>query len=322
VLDLIEAFRRSKAMFAAVSLGVFDRLALGPADARMLAEEGDVDSMTRLLDACRSLGFLRKDGDLYANTEVAATYLSRSSPRTLAGYIGYSNNVLYPMWRYLEDAVREGGNRWKQTFGFNGGLFDHFYKTDEARRDFLLGMHGFGQLSSPAVVAAFDLSGFQRLVDLGSGTGHLPMAAAARYPEMRVAMFDLPPAIEFARETTAGSKVELIAGDFFAEALPPADLYAIGQILHDWDEAKIEILLRKICAALPDGGALLIAEKHLDDDLSGPARVHMQSLNMLICTEGRERSVPQYRGLLAAAGSTRVEAKRTGAPLDAILAYR
>jgi acetylserotonin O-methyltransferase len=305
-----------------VSLGVFDRLALGPADARTLVQEGNTDAMTRLLDACVSLGFLRKEGSLYANTEVAAAYLARSSPHTLAGYIGYSNNVLYPMWRHLEDAVQEGGNRWKQTFGFEGRLFDHFYNTDEARRDFLLGMHGFGQLSSPAVVAAFDLSHFRRLVDLGSGTGHLPMAATARYPEMRVAMFDLPPAIEFARETTAGSNVELIVGDFFADPLPRADLYAVGQILHDWDEAKIGTLLRKVHAALPGGGALLIAEKHLDDDLSGPARVLMQSLNMLICTDGRERSVPQYRALLEAAGFSRVEAKRTGAPLDAILAYR
>jgi hypothetical protein len=55
-------------------------------------------------------------------------------------------------------------------------------RTDEARRDFLSGMNGFGQLSSPAVVAAFDLGRFCRLVDLGGGTGHLALTACARYP--------------------------------------------------------------------------------------------------------------------------------------------
>ena len=108
VLDLIEGFRRSKTMYAAVSLGVFDRLADGPADAFALTPTGSVDTMTRLLDACVALGLLRKEGERYENTEVAATYLSRSSPGTLAGYIGYSNTVLYPMWGHLEDAVREG----------------------------------------------------------------------------------------------------------------------------------------------------------------------------------------------------------------------
>ena len=39
VLDLIQAFRRSKTMFTAVSLGVFDRLGDGGADATTLARE-------------------------------------------------------------------------------------------------------------------------------------------------------------------------------------------------------------------------------------------------------------------------------------------
>ena len=78
-----------------------------------------------------------------------------------------------------------------------------------------------------------------------------------------------------------------IAGDFFTDPLPPADLYSLGRILHDWSEEKIRKLLAKIHAALPDGGGLLIAEKLLEPDyVSG----HMQSLNMLIVTEGRERS--------------------------------
>ena len=37
LLDLIEAFRRSKAMFTAVSMGVFDRLQEAPSSAADLA---------------------------------------------------------------------------------------------------------------------------------------------------------------------------------------------------------------------------------------------------------------------------------------------
>jgi acetylserotonin N-methyltransferase len=322
VVDLIEAFRRSKTMFAALEMGIFDRLEEAPADAHALARGASVDTMARLLDACVSLGFLRRDGDLYSNTEVASAYLCRKSPRTLAGYISYSNRVLYPMWGHLEDAVREGTNRWKQTFGLEGALFSHFYRTEADKREFLLGMHGFGHLCSPAVVSAFDLSPYRRMVDLGGGTGHLAMAAAERYPEMSVAVFDLPEAVDYAREFTAGTRVELLAGDFFADPLPPADLYAVSRILHDWGEEKIRALLDKIQAALPRGGALLIAEKLLKEDLSGPVHGHMQSLNMLICTEGRERSFSQYAELLQEAGFGRMEGKVTGAPLDAVLAVK
>jgi len=39
VLDLIEAFRRSKTMFAAVEFGIFDRLDGAPATAETIAAE-------------------------------------------------------------------------------------------------------------------------------------------------------------------------------------------------------------------------------------------------------------------------------------------
>ena len=322
VLDLIEAFRRSKTMFAAVRLGVFDRLAEGPAHAGVLAAGGSIDTMERLLDACVSLGLLDKNGETYSNSALAAKYLARDSPDTLAGYISYSNQVLYPLWGALEDAVREGRHRWKQVFGLDGPLFSHFFETEEKKRDFLLGMHGFGRLSSPAVVRAFDLGGFQRIVDLGGATGHLAMAAAAAWPGLRAAVFDLPEVIETARPFAAGTAVELLAGDFFSDPLPEADLYSLGRILHDWSEEKIERLLAKIYDSLPPGGALLVAEKLLDEDLCGPAHGHMQSLNMLVCTEGRERSFSQYADLMQQAGFGEVEGKRTGTLLDAILARK
>lgn len=60
----------------------------------------------------------------------------------------------------------------------------------------------------------------------------------------------------------------------------------------------------------------------LDEDGAGPVSTQMQSLNMLVCTEGRERTEREYRELLEDAGFSSVECRRTGAPLDAVLAFR
>ena len=328
VVDLIQAFRRSKTMFTAVSLGVFDRLGNGPVEASALAHQLSVnaDALERLLDSCVALGLLEKKGALYSNSSVAETYLTRSSPNTLAGYILYSDRALYPLWGNLEAAIREGTNRWAQTFGGEAPIFDHFFRTEEARRDFLSGMHGFGQLCSPAVVAAFDLSRFHRLVDLGGATGHLALAACARYPQLQGMVFDLPGVIatmvaKSNNEAKEGN-ISYIAGDFFTDPLPEADIFALGRILHDWTEEKVRTLLRKVWESLPRGGALLIAEMLLDDKKTGPLPALMQSLSMLVCTEGKERSLAEYTALLRQAGFTHVEGKVTGAPLDAILAVK
>jgi len=120
----------------------------------------------------------------------------------------------------------------------------------------------------------------------------------------------------------AADRISVESGDFFTDRLPVADLYAVGRILHDWNEAKIGTLLQKIHAALPEGGALLVAESVLDEDGTGPVSTQMQSLNMLVCTEGRERSESEYRELLERAGFAGVECRRTGTPLDAVLAFR
>jgi acetylserotonin N-methyltransferase len=307
ILDLIEAFRRSKSMFVATALGIFD-------GARPAHPE-----LPRLLDACVALGLLERREDQYVNTPAADEYLRSDSPRTLAGYVRYSNEILYPMWGHLEEAVRDGSNRWEQTFGFPAHeLFSRFYATDAQRNQFLLGMHGFGQLSSSTIVRAFDLSRFQSFVDLGGGTGHLAQAAVDAWPQLTAAVFDLPKAVEFGRQF-CDARVEFRSGDFFRDPLPPADLYAVGRILHDWDDAQCAVLLRRIADALPAGGALLIAEKLLTPE-SVPA--HMQSLNMLICTEGRERTLAEYEALLRAAGFSGVSSTTTGQPLDALLAIK
>ncbi len=65
VLELLEAFRRSKTMFAAVSLGIFDNLEEEPKSLAGLAEALDLnpDALERLLDACIGLHLLDRQGD-------------------------------------------------------------------------------------------------------------------------------------------------------------------------------------------------------------------------------------------------------------------
>jgi acetylserotonin N-methyltransferase len=303
IIDLIEAFRRSKTMFAAVELGVFEG-----------ARPSGCKELPRLLDACVALGLLEKrpgEDNAYVNTPVADKYLRADSPDSLAGYIHYSNEALYPMWAHLEDAVREGTPRWKQTFGVEGGIWAGYFRTEQTKRNFLKGMHGFGRISSPPVAAAFDLSRFHRLIDLGGASGHLVEAIRERYPQIDAQVFDLPEVARLYPDT--------IPGDFFVDPLPEADLYSLGRILHDWSDEKIHRLLTKIYAALPDGGGLLVAEKLLDP---GYVSAHMQSLNMLVNAEGRERSAAEYESLLRAAGFSKVQSQVTGAYLDAVLATK
>jgi acetylserotonin N-methyltransferase len=329
----MDGFRRSKAMFAAVEMGIFDMLApdrlnKAPLTAAEIAERlnASLTGTERLLEACVALKLLELHDGKFSSTEVADFYLRRSSDSGLTGYILYSNLVLYQCWAHLEDSVREGTPRWAQTFGTDKPIFEHFFRTPEKMRTFTMGMHGLGLTTSPAVVSAFDLSGFHTLADLGAATGHLVIAACETWPNLQGIAFDLAKVLPLAEEHIAASaahnRIATCPGDFFSGELPPADLYALGRILHDWGEDKIRLLLRRIFEALPPGGALLIAEKLLYEDRSGPLNAHLQSLNMLVITEGKERSLSEYTALLRAAGFSTIEGKHTGTYLDAIFARK
>ena len=170
------------------------------------------------------------------------------------------------------------------------------------------------------------LAASTRLVDLGGATGHLAIAACQRYPNLQAVVFDLAEAVPLAQEIVGTSpvagRITISAGDFFVDPMPEGDLYAVGRILHDWSEDKVLRLLGRIYESLPSKGALLIAEKLLFDDKSGPSWAQMQSLNMLTCTEGKERTLAEYEALLTQVGFTNVLGCRTPSPLDAVLATK
>lgn len=328
ILDYIEAFRRSKAMFTAVRLGVFDHLERKPQSAADLAAELHLNAkaLRRLMTACVALGLLARDGDIFRNTPAASRYLVETSPHTFAGYIRYSDESLFRLWSHLDDAVREGSNRWEQAFGSRDALFDYYYRDPQATANFVRAMNGFGMLVSERLAQAFDLSRFSHLVDLGGATGHLAIAACQAYPNLRATVVDLPRvgplALEHIGQSSVSDRVRFITADFFADALPAGDLYVLGRIVHDWDDAKTHALLAKIAAALPSHGAILLAEALLNDDGCGPVYALMQDLNMLVCTDGRERTLAEYRRLLESAGFGDVDGRRTGSLVDAIFALK
>ncbi len=314
IVELIEGFQRFQTLVAAVRLGIFE------------GERPQAAELERLLEACASLGLLERRDTEYVNTTLSDKYLRGSSPLSLAGFVKFAGASLYPRWGELDEAVIEGTQR-ENPLSIRGTLRRGYRRLKGARarqdtnRDFNAGMHGLGMLSSPAVAAAFDLSSFRSCVDLGGATGHLALAIAERYPHMKIGVFELPHVIPISREYTFG-KATLYPGDLLTDALPAADLYALGKVLHNKDESGCRLLLKRVYDALSELGALLVAERVLNDDRSGPAHVHMSSLNMLVATSGRERTFSEYRGLLLGVGFSDVRFKRTGCLVDAILATK
>src|SRR6266511_5814693 len=91
-----------------------------------------------------------------------------------------------------------------------------------------------------------------------------------------------------------------IAGSFF-EAVPPADVYILGTILHDWDDEHATKILRTIRAAASDDSRLLLLEGVVRPG-NEPDGAKWLDLLMLTLFAGRERDEAQWRELLERGG--------------------
>ncbi|NXV81330.1 ASML protein, partial [Atlantisia rogersi] len=328
ILELMDGFRASKALFVASKLKMFDHLkSKGPLKAVDVANEvgTSVCGTERLLDACAALGLLEKTPQGYSNTDSANTYLASDGEYSLHGYIIHSNDHLWPLFTHLESAVKEGSRQNHRAFGKKTeDLFKDCYESPEAKQRFMAAMHSLARLTARDLATAFDLSQFESACDLGGCTGALAHELVQIYPNLKVTVFDLPEVIantpHFQPPGQQVAPVTFVSGDFFKDSLPEADLYILSRVLHDWPDEKINVLLSKISSVCKQGKcALLVAEIVLDEQKTHPPRAVLQSLSM---TEGKQRSGSEYKQLLEKYGFTNVQIKITGSLLDAFLCFK
>ncbi len=152
----------------------------------------------------------------------------------------------------------------------------------------------------PAVIQAYDFSPFATIVDVGGGRGHLLSAILERVPQASGVLFELPHVIADAVHA-APDRLQLVAGDFFADPLPAADAYVLMEVLHDWGDEDAARILAAVRRAAAPGSRLLVVEV-LVPDTPGPDHSKVLDIIMLAVTGGRERTREEYEQLLANAG--------------------
>ncbi|XP_033001763.1 acetylserotonin O-methyltransferase-like [Lacerta agilis] len=328
------AFLISKIMFTASDLGVFDLLmeSKEPLTSVTIAERLGTSpfGMERLLDACVGLKFLRmerKDNQaLYGNTDISNLYLAKSSLKSQYHSLKFSSEFIYPGMQYLADSVREGKSQTDRLYGISGKDWSGALNRSKSglQKMFMDAMHAMWRLFGREMMAAFDLSRFPLVCDVGGCTGACAKEYISLYPNSTVTILDLPEIVEQAKNHYVSSQDHQITfhkGDFFKDPIPEADLYILTRVLHDWADDKCVQLLTRLHKACKPGGGVLIVETALNEDRKGPVRCQLFSVLMLLLTEGKERTSSEYNALLSAAGFKEIKQKKMSF-YDAFLARK
>lgn len=314
-LSLAEIFQlgyywESKLLLTAVKLDVFGVLASSPATAADIARRlhADPENTQVLLNALVAVGLLRKEGERYANTSEAASYLVKDSPQ-YAGDVLLLQDAEWDNWGKLETAVRTGRSPVKE----------HLFRTDPRLAEHvLMVLHRVALQHAPTLARQIDLSACRTLLDLGGGAGTYTIAFCKASPTLIATIFDLPETLRtterLVKDAGLEERIRLLRGDFNRDELGgPYDAALMSDILHYQDAEANAALVKKVHGALIPGGRLVIKDRFLDPEGTSPAWTAVFAVHLLVNTErGRCYSLPQAAQWLRDAGFTKVrELERT-----------
>jgi len=237
-----------------------------------------------------------------------------------------ANARLYGFWGSLTEALHTGEPQNEIKSGAPG-LFEGIYAEPELLKVFLDGMQGIQLGAFAALCATLDLSSYTTFCDIGGANGTLAAMIATANPHLTGTSFDLPPVAPVAAANLehhgVSDRVTVATGDFFTDDFPPADVYFMGNILHDWDEGQKRQLIEKAYAGLRPGGLLVAIENVIDDDRRVNAFGLLMSLNMLIeLPGGFDYTGKQFDGWAHDAGFTHTDVRHLAGPTSAAIAYK
>jgi hypothetical protein len=316
ILQVGLGFWPSKVLLSAVEMELFTELAKGPQSFESLPGRLGLHPRSALdfLDTLVALGFLLRAGGEYSNTPATDLFLDKRKPSYIGGGLEMANQRLYGSWAHLTEALRTGLPQNEASRSGISSTFEALYADPARLKSFLAAMSGISHGANMAIAAKFPWSRYKTFVDAGTAQGDLAVQIALANPHLSGIGFDLaevgPIFEEYAERNGVAARVRFVAGSFFDQPIPNADVILMGHILHDWGLDDKRMLIRKAYDALSEGGAMIVYESIIDDDRSKNAFGLMMSLNMLIETPaGFDYTGADCQGWMKEAGfrETRVE---------------
>jgi hypothetical protein len=293
----------ARSLHVAVDLRLAERLRQGPLSSAELARltATDETSLYRLMHFLGRHGYFEEQAGRSFALARLGRLLCADAPDNLPAVIrSLGHQGVWAAFSDFSAAIRTGE---APESGRGRSLYQrHREADDHALAEAMAGYHA----GEPERVAEQgDFARASLIVDVGGSSGGLLTAILTRHPHLRGIVFDRPGLAADAekRIQAAGARdrCRFVGGDFFAEVPAGGDTYLLSHVLHDWSDREALEILRCCRRAMPAGARLLLIEAlmtpegHNEDEL--PA-----DLMLLANTEGRLRTLEEYRLLMSDAG--------------------
>jgi hypothetical protein len=317
---LTYGFIASKALFAALELDLFTKIARGTdtLDGIVRSTGTAANRMRTLLTALKTVGLVTERGGRFANAPATATWLVDGSPGDFRDYVRVVNGgFMYEGLRHLDKAMR--GERVFHDKGLYEGIV--YAEGGVGGAAFSAAQHA-GSLGPAHIMARrVDLSWARRLLDVAGGSGAYTLAFLKKNPGLQATILDFPQTVDTARRYAAeagmSERIRHLVGNAITTAWPgEQDVILMSYLWSAVGGNDIEVLARRAFAAMRPGGLVLVHDFMVDDAHEGPGFAAWYLLLSVVDNPEAECLTPGFvEAALRAAG---FEIERTDPMLDGI----
>jgi SAM-dependent methyltransferase len=282
----LNSHHQTEALKTAIELELFTAIGEGNSSAAKIAERcSAAEKGVRVLcDYLTIMGFLTKENDAYSLTLDSSVFLDKRSPAYLGSATEFlCSPLLTAGSKDLIGAVRRGGTTMSNdgTVGPDSSVWVIFARAMAP----MMAMPA--QLMSKLVDPQADRK--LKILDIAAGHGLYGLAFATNNPNAEIVALDWPNVLEVAKENAenfgVSDRYSTIGGSAFDVDFGSGyDLVLLTNILHHFDAPTNEKLLRKVHAALADGGRAVTLEFVPNDDRVTPPEAAGFAMIMLTST--------------------------------------
>lgn len=309
-------FAYAAALRAAAAVGVADHMA---GDARDVAELAaatgcDAAGLRRVLRMLAARGIVAPEGpDGFRLTAAGAALRSDAPTPARDAILMLTDDMFWKTSHVVADTIRTRAPSFESIFGRT--LPDYFDSDPRKESLFYAGMEAVSAAENHLIARACKLPGAGTVADIGGRYGGFLLAVLEENPSLRGVLFDRPD--EVVKHRVDVGRVEVVAGDFF-EAVPPADVYLLKRIIHNWDDDRSVRILENCRRAIRPGGRILVIDAFVPPD-GGPHDSKAMDFLMLGALTGGERTVGELEPLIARAGLRLCGVEPTGTPMSVVV---
>lgn len=304
----INAHQRTEALKAAIELEVFTAIGEGNTTAADIAKrcQSAERGIRILCDYLTIMEMLTKQGEQYGLTLDSSVFLDKRSPAYLGGTTEFlCSPMLTAGAKNMTEAVRKGGTAMENdgTIGPENPVWVKFARA----------MGAMMALPAQLIPKLVDPNPDPKLkiLDIAAGHGLFGLGFATHNPQAEITALDWKAVLEVAKENArnagVGDRYSTIEGSAFdVEFGSGYDIVLLTNFLHHFDPPTCETLLRKVHAALADGGRAVTLEFIPNDDRVTPPDAAGFSMMMLTSTpSGDAYTFAELEQMFANAGFSR-----------------